>query len=218
MHKKGKRKDMLTEIREKLLIQKNKRKWIKANRHNGTFPVSVFPLDLVSVGNASYGELNVVSFNEKSRLIIGNYVSIANEVVFLLDVEHHTDRISTYPFRKKILDEADEAFSKGNIVIDDDVWIGYRATIMSGVHIGQGAVIAAGAVVTKDVEPYAIVGGVPAKLIRYRFEPDIIEEMKKIDYSKVDRDFIIANQGKLYGKVNIITDVKFLPGIGSVRS
>ena len=103
--------------------------------------------------------------------MIGNYISIAQNVHFLLDVEHFANHISTYPFKVKLLhSQKSESFSKGDIIIDDDVWIGYGATILSGVRIGQGAVVATGAVVTSDVPPYAIVGGVPAKVIKYRNE------------------------------------------------
>ena len=76
--------------------------------------------------------------------------------------------MSTYPFRVKILRSCtSEAFSKGDIVIGDDVWIGYGAIIMSGVHVGQGAIIAAGSVVTKDIPDNAIAVGVPAKVVKY---------------------------------------------------
>jgi serine acetyltransferase len=105
-----------------------------------------------------------------------------------------------------------EAFSKGNIVIDDDVWIGYGVTILSGVHIGQGAVVAAGAVVTKDVPPYAIVGGVPAKIIKYRFSPEIIEELMKIDYSKLEEDDIKNHIDDLYSEIKTVEDAKKIVG------
>ena len=79
----------------------------------------------------------------------------------MLDADHPTERLSTFPFAAFIDGLAfDENFySKGDIIIDDDVWIGRRSIILSGVHVGQGAVIAAGAVVTKDIPPYAIAGG-----------------------------------------------------------
>ncbi len=179
------------DIKSRFELNTFKRRWRRCNRHNGTFPMNVFPIDLVSVGNASYGELNVVTFDEKTHLKIGNYVSISQEVRFMLDVEHYTDRISTFPFRVKILNECKyEAFSKGDIVVDDDAWVGYGSIIMSGVHIGQGAVVAAGSVVTKDVPPYAIVGGVPAKVIKYRFDNEIIKELLKLDFGKLDKSII----------------------------
>ena len=91
-----------------------------------------------------------------------------------------------------------EAISKGDIIVDDDVWIGYGATILSGVHIGQGAVVAAGAVVTKDAPPYAIVGGVPARVIKYRFSPEVIEQLLKLDYSKLTDNMIRERIDDLY--------------------
>ena len=94
-----------------------------------------------------------------------------------------------------------EAISKGDITIDD-VWIGFRATILSGVHIGQGAVVAAGAVVTKDVPPYAIIGGVPAKIIKYRFSPEVIEQLLKLDYSKLTDDMIWERIDDLYNSLD----------------
>ena len=110
--------------------------------------------------------------------------------------------MSTYPFKSRYLGIHDETDTKGDIVISDDVWIGIRATILSGVHIGQGAIIAAGAVVSKDVPPYAIVGGVPAQIIKYRFNKTIINEFQQIDYKELTRDDIINNQDKLYEKIN----------------
>lgn len=160
-------------------------RWMFRNKDNETIPVSIFDLNLVSVGKFSYGKLDVVSFGDRTRLFIGSYVSISEKVTFLLDVEHYSDRVSTYPFRVKLLHECQfEAFSKGDIVIEDDVWIGYGATIMSGVHIGKGAIVAAGAVVTRSVPEYAIVGGIPARVIKYRFDENI--RVKLSDFSICD--------------------------------
>lgn len=178
-------------------------KWAKANKNNGTIAMSVFDMGLVSVGKSSYGELNVTTFSDRHRLIIGNYVSIAQHVTFLLDVEHRLDCISTYPFKVKILkSERQEAFAKGDIVVDDDVWIGYGATVMSGVHIGQGAAVAAGAVVSKDVPPYAIVGGVPAKVIKYRFNQSIIDFLLTLDYEKLDAELVQSHIDELYSSID----------------
>ena len=104
-----------------------------------------------------------------------------------MEAEHKANYISTYPFEQRLYNnyEKNECVSKGNISIDDDVWIGQNAIVMSGVHIGQGAVVGAGAVVTKDVPPYAIVCGVPAKVIKYRFNQNIIDEVLKVDCSKL---------------------------------
>lgn len=194
---------LVKELGSRIKLNAFQRTWRRKNQHNGTFPVNRFPIDCVTVGKESYGELNVVSFAKDTKLKIGHYVSISQGVKFMLDVEHYVDHISTYPFKVKILkDRPYEAFSKGDIIIDDDVWIGYGSIIMSGVHIGQGAIVAAGAVVTKDVPPYMIVGGVPAKEIRYRFDQDIIDQLKSINYENLDRKTILDNTETLYMKVD----------------
>ena len=85
---------------------------------------------------------------------------------------------------------------------------------MSGVHIGQGAVVAAGAVVTKDVPPYAIVGGVPAKVIKYRFEPEMIEELLKVDYSKLTKKDIEKHIDDLYTELKDPSQLDWMPKKG----
>lgn len=189
-----------------------KRMWKKKHADiDGTIPMNIFPASAVSVGKCTYGELNIVDFNNNSHLSIGCYCSLAQNVTFLLDVEHNVDTISSYPFKAKVLRTGDEATSKGDIIVDDDVWIGYRATILSGVHIGQGAVVAAGAVVTKDVPPYAIVGGVPAKVIKYRFEPEMIEELLKVDYNKLTKEMVQEHIEDLYVKLTDKSQIDWMP-------
>ena len=139
--------------------------WRKKNANNKTVLLRVPSKDLTQVGNNTYGDLYVHNSSEQYKVIIGNYCSIADDVAFLVSSDHPLHFLSTYPFKAKLLNMGYEGVSKGDIHLDDDVWIGYGATILSGVHIGQGAVIAAGAVVTRDVPPYAVAGGVPAKVI-----------------------------------------------------
>ena len=164
--------------------------WKCRNRHNMTAPVNIFDPSIVSVGKGSYGGIEVYTYGyPNAKLTIGNYVSIGPKVCFMLSGEHRTDTITTYPFHAydPIAPECED-ICKGPVVVKDDVWIGMRATILSGVTIGQGAVIAAGAVVTKDIEPYAIVGGVPAKPIRRRFSESICNQLLAIDWSKISAE------------------------------
>ena len=162
-------------------------RWRMANAHNRTTVTGDFDIRRVSVGRGTYGELDVEIFDEgDSRLEIGHYCSIGPDVHFILASEHPYDRLSTFPFKVKLGFAACEATSKGSIVVGDDVWIGLGAIIGSGVKIGQGAVIAAGSVVVKDVEPYAIVGGNPARHIKYRFGESVRSRLMRIDFSRLD--------------------------------
>ncbi|MCI6697138.1 MAG: acetyltransferase [Solobacterium sp.] len=185
----------------------------RTGNHNVFLEREAFP-DLIDVGKNTYGPINALMFNRDSKLIIGNFCSIAPRVSFILSADHYTNHISTFPFKVKLLGEKQEGVSKGDIIVDDDVWIGYGATIMSGVHIGQGAVIAAGAVVTKDVPPYAIVGGVPAKVIKYRFEPEMIEELLKVDYSKLTKEDIEKHIDDLYTELKDPSQLDWMPKKG----
>jgi acetyltransferase-like isoleucine patch superfamily enzyme len=112
-------------------------------------------------------------------------VSISEGVTFLLGGNHPYQGITTFPVKVKFLGHAKEAQTKGAIKVGDDVWLGHNAMIMSGVHIGQGAVVAAGAVVTCDVPPYAIVAGNPARVVKYRFAETAIKELLKINYTNI---------------------------------
>lgn len=146
------------------------------------------------------------------KLIIGKYCSIACGARFIFNAANHSLKsLSTYPFHVMFdewglngKDVADAWDNKGDIVIGNDVWIGYEAVIMSGVHIGDGAIIGTRAVVTKDVPPYTIVGGVPAKEIRKRFDVQTIDWMLKIcwwdwSYEKVKANLIDIKNGNLNG-------------------
>lgn len=124
------------------------------------------------------------------RLIIGKFCSIACGAKFIFNCVNHTLKsLSTYTFplffEEWDLPKSEVATAwdnKGDIVIGNDVWIGYDAVIMAGVTIGDGAIIGTRAVVVKDVEPYSIVGGIPAKEIRKRFSPDIIARLRKLQW------------------------------------
>ncbi|MBR6152370.1 MAG: CatB-related O-acetyltransferase [Lachnospiraceae bacterium] len=182
---------------------KIRKKWRELNQHNSTEMIEVFDVGKVKVGKESYGDIHLVSFGENTKLSIGNYVSIAQDVHFILDADHPINQISTFPFKVKSLKiQKYEALSKGSIIIDDDVWIGYGVKILSGVHIGQGAIIGAGAVVTKDIPPYAIAVGTPAKVVKIRFDENLVDYLLTFDYSKLDKDMIQEHLDDLYEDIS----------------
>ena len=139
------------------------------------------------------------------KLIIGKFCMIASDVTFIMNGANHlTDAISTYPFA--IFGDGWEAAMedreyprKGDIMIGNDVWIGYNATIMAGVNIGDGAIIAANAMVVKDVQPYTIVGGNPAREIKRRFDEETIEKLLDLKWWDKPLDWITANVNNLTG-------------------
>jgi virginiamycin A acetyltransferase len=148
------------------------------------------------------------------KLIIGKFCMIASGVTFIMNGANHlTDAISTYPFAifgngwEGAMDGKSYP-TKGDTVIGNDVWIGYHVTIMAGVRVGDGAVIAANSAVTKDVAPYSIVGGNPAKEIRKRFSEQQIKELLDLKWWDWDEEKITKNVQKLTGKTikDLITD------------
>lgn len=178
-------------------------KWRIKNRNNSTRMNSDFRITSVDIGNKSYGPLNVFNYgSSEEHLFIGNYVSIADNVCFILGGNHPYSGFSTYPFKVVFFGHKAEAMTKGPIIIEDDVWIGHGSIILSGVKIGQGAIVAAGSVVTKNVPIYSIVGGNPATVIKYRFSDKIIEALAEIDYSLINKEHLMRNKEILYTTVN----------------
>lgn len=186
-------------------------RWKKRNLHNSVQISPVILEDRVTVGKYSYGNINIASFSDECTLIIGCFCSLAAEVTFLLGGKHNLNTISTFPYKAKIMGAKQEYYDCYTTIVSDDVWIGYGATIMSGVCIGQGAVVAAGAVVTENVPPYAIVGGIPAKVIKYRFSEELIAELLKVDYSNLTREMIDAHMNDLYSELLDINQLDWLP-------
>ncbi len=135
------------------------------------------------------------------RLIIGKFCSIACGTKFLFNSANHAlDSLSTYPFplfseewRLEPKNVAESWDNKGDIIIGNDVWIGFEAVILAGVTIGDGAIVGARAVVTKDVAPYTIVGGVPAKPIRKRFDAQTIKALLEMRWWDWDEEKIAQN-------------------------
>ena len=138
------------------------RKWRRNNKHNNTRLRRYCPCELISVGKWTYGDLHVYASNRTSKLVIGNYCSIADEVAFLLSADHNMETVSTFPFKVQMLGEMYEG----------------------------------------HVPPYAVVGGVPACVIKYRFSEKVIKKLIKIDYSKLDKRVVHDELEKLYIEVN----------------
>jgi acetyltransferase-like isoleucine patch superfamily enzyme len=142
----------------------------------------------MSYGKYSYGTPKIHFKNKKSKLIIGNFCSIAKNVKIYLGGNHRIDWVTTYPFghiEKEIFNNFDgkgHPSTKGDVNIGNDVWIGENVTIMSGITIGDGAVIANNSHVVKDVDPYCLVGGNPAKFIKKRFTEEQIKNLLKIKW------------------------------------
>jgi acetyltransferase-like isoleucine patch superfamily enzyme len=160
--------------------------WRTRNSNNEITIANIFNFKRVTAGDHSYGPIRVLDWGSSDEhLTIGRFVSIASGVTFILGGNHPHSGVTTFPVKVKILGDPIEAQTKGPITIGNDVWIGTNATLLSGISVGQGAVIAAESVVVKNVPPYAIVAGNPAKIVKYRFSPDTIEKLNKIDYDKV---------------------------------
>lgn len=153
-------------------------------------------------GNIYNFEKNVIYHYDflGDKLIIGKFCQIASCVRFLMNgIFHMIDSISTFPF-SIFSNYISQNFSKkihypnkGDTVIGNDVWIGYNATFMPGVHVGDGAIIGANANITKNVPPYSIVGGNPAKLIRYRFNENETRDLLEIKWWDWDIEKILEN-------------------------
>ncbi len=123
------------------------------------------------------------------KLIIGKFCAIARGINFIMNgANHRMNSVTTYPFSlmghgwEKSTPQLSDLPFKGNTVIGNDVWIGQDVTVMPGIHVGDGAIISANAVVVKDVEPYTIVGGNPATLIRHRFDDELIEYLLELKW------------------------------------
>lgn len=164
---------------------------------------------MITYGKHTYGEIE--NRGVMNNIIVGKYCSIADDVIADGGFNHNTKNISTFPFKSRLgYNVEHNATCKGDIVVGNDVWIGEGVMLMSGITIGDGAVIAARSVVTHSVGSYQIVGGVPAKLIKYRigmFERERLWEMKWWDWAdeevKEAAPLLMSNDiNKLYNFYN----------------
>lgn len=181
----------------KKLIDQLLNRGVKPEKDNYYFDMQNNPkYTNYSIGRFTYGEPLVLEWGEGATLNIGSFCSIAPNVTILLGGNHRGDWVTTFPFNiifDDFKDISGHPATRGNVIIGNDVWIGIDALILSGISIGDGAIIAARSVVTKDVEPYTVVGGNPARKIKTRFSDETIENLLKIKWWDWDIEKIKNN-------------------------
>ncbi len=152
--------------------------------------------------------------SKHNQIRIGNFTSIARNVT-IIEFNHNLKKLSTSFLGKKLGGHAslNDTWSKGPIEIGSDVWIGTGSSVLSGVHIGNGAVIGANSIVNTDVPDYAIVAGNPAKIIRYRFSEDIIDRLKDIEWYNLDLDTLRKFPDILDTEINMAVLEEFRKGL-----
>lgn len=167
------------------------------------------------VGKYTYGTNNIKikQWWEGAKLHIGSFCSIADNITIFLGGNHRADWITTYPFghiNQKVFNSFNgigHPKTNGDVIIGNDVWIANGVTIMSGVKIGDGAIIAANSHVVKDVDPYSIVGGNPAKIIKYRFTKEQIKNLLEIKWwnwsdDKINQNVTLLCNTNIYNFIN----------------
>ena len=129
----------------------------------------------------------------EGQISIGDYCSLGDGILILAGGEHRRDRVSTYPFDVKMGTGSLTSFSRGDVVVGSDVWIGSRTLVLPGVTIGHGAVIGAGSVVTRNIPPYAVAVGVPARVISYRFDDATIARLLATEWWDWPEERVLAS-------------------------
>lgn len=154
---------------------------------------------VTSWGEKTYGRPEIICYDGISKLSVGKYTSIASNVSILLGANHKRGLLTTYPrslMNKNISQE--ETNERGDVTIGSDVWVGHGVTIIGPAVIGDGAIIGASALVLGDVPPYAVVGGVPAKVIKYRFDEEKIQKLLSVKWWDKNEEEIVALENTLY--------------------
>jgi acetyltransferase-like isoleucine patch superfamily enzyme len=167
----------------------------------------------VTIGAHTYGYYSdtflwrrtFLQWGESDQIVVGKFCSFGPGVKILGGGEHRKDLVSTFPFRARLSGEShgfSDATSKGPTIIGNDVWFGLDAVVLSGVRIGDGAVIGARSVVSSDVSPYSVVAGNPARVVKFRFTDSQISKMIKIAWWNWDDETIISRLADFYADVD----------------
>ena len=149
-------------------------------------------LSRYDIGEWSYGGLKVLRWRKSGNLKIGKYCSFAANTAIMLGGDHSTRNVSTFPFGVLMGGVAEDAHAvtRGDVEIGHDVWVARDSMILSGVKIGDGAVVGAASLVTRDVPSYAVVAGNPAKIVRMRFTSEQIERLLRIQWWNWNDDLV----------------------------
>lgn len=177
------------------------------------FPILTIDKDSYIAGAKIESGINFHWEQGTYNLHIGKYCSLAKDILFMIDTNHSYDRLYTgvvLELKNKQGTYKSTMRPRGEIIIQNDCWIGHGATIMDGVTIHNGAVVGTNAVVTKDVPPYAIVAGNPARIVKYRFDEDTINKLQKIAWWDWDSDKILQYADKMVGNVKEFVDTFYV--------
>ena len=203
-------------IKSKILEYKNKDKFLKigymANATKCKFGIYNTIYNEVSLNEVTLGDFTYIAGNTNiSKTTIGKFCSIGPYCKIGLGKHPTKDFVSTHPVFFSTLKQAQVTFVDRNyfdefayIIIGNDVWLGANVIVVDGVKIGDGAIVAAGSVVTKDIPPYTIVGGVPAKIIKYRFEKEEIEKLLQLKWWDMDVEYLKENFIKFHNIKSLI--------------